>query len=217
MGFVKLLPLYRHSHCKVRSVSIWLPVDYVTALRWGHYERDGVSIVCHTVCSDADQRKHQSSASLAFVRGIHRWPVDSPHKGPVTRKMFPYDDVIMVCVTKRAIHTLRQEQTGHRYVDEIFKCVILKTTVAFWIEFSLNMHLWSNCRYVSTYLEYGLVPNRRKTITWLYHDIVHWQHISPLSQNELTLVVFTFLLPCSLTTSGQQMLYAWNLLKLLTL
>ena len=40
------------------------------------------------------QRKHQSSASLAFVRGIHRWPVDSPHKGPVTRKMFPFDDVI---------------------------------------------------------------------------------------------------------------------------
>ena len=55
----------------------------------------GVSIVCWTVCSGADQRKHQSSASLAFVRGIHRWPVNSPHKGPVTRKMFPFDDVIM--------------------------------------------------------------------------------------------------------------------------
>ena len=35
---------------------------------------------------DADQRKHQSSASLTFVRGIHRWPVDSPYKGPATRK-----------------------------------------------------------------------------------------------------------------------------------
>ena len=46
--------------------------------------------------SGADQRKHQSSASLAFVRGIHRWPVNSPHKGPVTRKMFPFDDIIMV-------------------------------------------------------------------------------------------------------------------------
>ena len=41
----------------------------------------GVSIVCSTVCSGADQRKHQSIASLAFVRGIHRWSVDSPHKG----------------------------------------------------------------------------------------------------------------------------------------
>ena len=45
--------------------------------------------------SGADQRKHQSSVSLAFVRGIHRWPVNSPHKKPVTRKMFPFDDVIV--------------------------------------------------------------------------------------------------------------------------
>ena len=55
-----------------------------------------LTIVCSTVCSGADQRKHQSSASLAFVRGIHRGPVNSPHKWPVTRKMFPFDDVIMV-------------------------------------------------------------------------------------------------------------------------
>ena len=45
--------------------------------------------------SDTDQRKHQSSASLAFVRGIHRGPVNSPHKWPVTRKKFPFDDVVM--------------------------------------------------------------------------------------------------------------------------
>ena len=55
----------------------------------------GVSMVCSTVCSSAEQRKHQSSASLAFVRGIHRWPVNFPHKGPVTRKIFPFDDVFM--------------------------------------------------------------------------------------------------------------------------
>ena len=54
-----------------------------------------LTIVYWTVYSGADQRKHQSSASLAFVRGIHRWPVNSPHKGPVARKMFPFDDVIM--------------------------------------------------------------------------------------------------------------------------
>ena len=54
-----------------------------------------VSIVCSTVCSRVDQTKRQSSASLAFVRGIHRWPVNSPHKGPVTRKMLPFDDVIL--------------------------------------------------------------------------------------------------------------------------
>ena len=45
--------------------------------------------------SGADQRKHQSSASLVFLRGIHRSPVNSPHKGPVMRKMFPFDDVII--------------------------------------------------------------------------------------------------------------------------
>ena len=55
-----------------------------------------LTIVFSTVYSDADQRKHQSSASLAFVRGIHRGPVSSPHKWPVTRKIFPFDDVIML-------------------------------------------------------------------------------------------------------------------------
>ena len=54
-----------------------------------------LTIVYSTVYSDADQRKHQSSASLAFVRGIHRGLVNSPHKWPVTQKMFPFDDVIM--------------------------------------------------------------------------------------------------------------------------
>ena len=56
----------------------------------------GVATVCSNVCSGADQRKHQSSASLAFVRGIHRWQVNSPLKGPVTRNMFPFDDDIML-------------------------------------------------------------------------------------------------------------------------
>ena len=54
-----------------------------------------LAIVYWTVYSSADQRKHQSSASLAFGRGIHWSPVNSPHKWPVTRKMFPFDDVIM--------------------------------------------------------------------------------------------------------------------------
>ena len=46
----------------------------------------GVSIVCSAVCSGADKRKHPSPASLPFVRVIHRWPLDSPQKGPATRK-----------------------------------------------------------------------------------------------------------------------------------
>ena len=55
-----------------------------------------LTIVYLTVYSGANQRKHQSSASLAFVRGIHRGPVNSPHRCPVTQKMFPFDDVIMI-------------------------------------------------------------------------------------------------------------------------
>ena len=76
-----------------------------TGHRWIHYDDvimgamssqiTSLMIVYSTVYSGADQRKHQSSASLAFVRGIHRGPVNSPHKWPVARKMFPFDDVIM--------------------------------------------------------------------------------------------------------------------------
>ena len=51
-----------------------------------------LAIVYSSVYSSPDQREHQSSASLAFVRGIHRRPVNSPHKGPVTRKMFPFTE-----------------------------------------------------------------------------------------------------------------------------
>ena len=65
---------------------------------WRHYNAvimsamasriTSISNIYSTVCSGADQRKHQSSASLAFVLGIHWWPVNSPYKWPVTRKMF---------------------------------------------------------------------------------------------------------------------------------
>ena len=59
------------------------------------YQITSLTIVYSTVYSGADQRTHQTSTSLAFVREIRRWPVNSPHKGPVTRKSFPFDDVIM--------------------------------------------------------------------------------------------------------------------------
>ena len=55
-----------------------------------------LTIAYSTVYSGIDQRKHQSSASLAFVWGIHRWPMNSPHKWLVIRKMFPFDHVIMM-------------------------------------------------------------------------------------------------------------------------
>ena len=68
--------------------------------RWRHNERDGVSNYQPYDCLlnrlfRRRYKKRQSSTSLALVRGIHRWPVNSPHNGSVTRKMFPFDDVIM--------------------------------------------------------------------------------------------------------------------------
>ena len=60
-----------------------------------------LATVYSIVYSDADQRKHQISVSLAFVRGIHRGPGTSPHKGPVTRKIFPFDDASMKTFTAR--------------------------------------------------------------------------------------------------------------------
>ena len=73
---------------------------------WAHYsdvimstmvsQITSITSVYSISYSGADQRNIKSSTSLAFVGGIHQWPVNSPQKGPVTRKMFPFDDVIMV-------------------------------------------------------------------------------------------------------------------------
>ena len=99
-----------HGHARSQFISsqdtdIVLPEYYSLCTRTGHYndiimvemesQITSLTIVYSTVYSSADQRKHQSSASLAFVQGIHRWPVNSPHKWPVIQKMFSFDDVIM--------------------------------------------------------------------------------------------------------------------------
>ena len=86
----------------------WLGVDQETNhdMKQFHYhdvimstiasQITSLTVVYSIIYSGADQSKHQSSASLAFVWGIHRGPVNCPHKWPVTRKMFPFDDVIML-------------------------------------------------------------------------------------------------------------------------
>ena len=78
-------PIYNPNSTHYNDVTMGAIASQITSL----------TIVYSIVYSDADQRKHQSSASLAFVRGIHRGPVNSPHKWPVTRIMFPFDNVIM--------------------------------------------------------------------------------------------------------------------------
>ena len=96
------------SRARCNCKGLWGLVTHICACELGHHHyRDvimstmvsqitDILIVYSTFCLGADQIKHQSSASLAFMRGIHRWPVNSPHKGPVTPKMFPFDDVIMI-------------------------------------------------------------------------------------------------------------------------
>ena len=110
--------IYQNTLCVAISVMISLVINKScvgehNALQCRHNERNGVSNhrpndFCSTVYWGADQRTHQSSESLAFVRGIHRWPVTSPHKGPVTRKMFPFDDVIMIVRVPDIVHTSRK-------------------------------------------------------------------------------------------------------------
>ena len=97
-----------------------------------------LTIVYSIVYSGGNQRKHQSSASLAFVRRIHRWPVNSTHKWPVTRKRFPFDDVIMWCTG-----TNLQPGHLHTHVDYLLSIVNQVTQ-----KFTLNY--MSLLRYVQT-------------------------------------------------------------------
>ena len=79
-----------------------------------------LTIVCSIVYSGAYQRKHQSSAPLTFVWGIHRWQVNSPHKWPATRKMLPYDEVHHV-FCPRIMAARRPTHASH--------CVALDTSI----------------------------------------------------------------------------------------
>ena len=115
-GMLYMYSVCQHGCLGMRKTSLW-PAD----MKWNFdkhisieldvimgkiaSQTTSLTIVYSTVYSDEDQRKHQSSASLAFVRGIHRGPVNSPHKWPVTRKMLPFDDVIMNCRRKVVDHS----------------------------------------------------------------------------------------------------------------
>ena len=98
MAIIQQTPKCHHnSSCALVVVTLW---EYVILhpLQWRHNGRGGVwNHQPHDCLFNRlfKRTKLQSSGSLAFVRGIHRWPVNSPHKWPVTRKMFPFDDVTM--------------------------------------------------------------------------------------------------------------------------
>ena len=103
LGFAKLRKcqtwcnMLGKSSLNLQRASPQILVTHYDDVRMGAiaYEITSLTIVYSSVYSGAYQSKHQSSASLAFVWRIHRGLVNSPHKWPVTRKMFPFDDVIM--------------------------------------------------------------------------------------------------------------------------
>ena len=86
------------------------------SLHWRHNGHDSVSNDQPHDCLlnrlfRRRSKKYESSVSLAFVRGIHRRAVNSPHKWPVTRKMFSFDDIIMgkeLRVNQPSVISLRQ-------------------------------------------------------------------------------------------------------------
>ena len=102
------VPRIEWMNCRVDMLT---NLDFFGTIQLSHYsdlimgtiasEITSLTIVYSTVYSVADQSKPQSSSSLAFMQGIHRRPVNYPHKRPVTWKMFPFHDVIMLA-NKRA-------------------------------------------------------------------------------------------------------------------
>ena len=136
------------------QIVLWMAIVHYSDVIMGAIASQITSftIVYSTVYSDADQRKHQSSASLAFVRGIHRGPVNSQHKWPVTRKMFPFDNVIMPNCKPSRYPTCKlvcpQSKTAKLKIRPIvsyhaFQFFLIKTartiTALLFLMFSLNI------------------------------------------------------------------------------
>ena len=96
-----------------------------------------LTIVYSIVPSGADQRKYQSSASLTFVREIHWWPVNSPHKWPETRKMFPFDDITMETSSWQISWCLDARAIGQRL--EISQILVLRSFTAWWKQKQMMM------------------------------------------------------------------------------
>ena len=107
-----------------------------------------VSIACSALCSGTGQRKHQSSASLAFVRGIHQWPLNSPHKGPVTWKMLPFYDVIVwINLVTIIIFWTHRVLARSRYLNQLSIVPFETNCNEIWIncmnaKYSYQEHVW---------------------------------------------------------------------------
>ena len=122
-----------------------------------------LTIVYSTVYSCVDQRTHQSSASLAFVRAIHRWPVNSPHKWPVTRKMFPFDDVII-----RSHSCPKSPPCPTILIISVITCYDEPSPDAIVFDGSEFSALYRNCIFHQATL---LEPEDRRPVDWAWSQI----------------------------------------------
>ena len=153
----------------------------------------GVMIVYSTICSGADQRKHQSSASLAFVREIDQSLVNSLHKGTVMWKMIPFD-VLMpeLCLPQLAADggmafRSRAGQNGRHFLDDIIKCIFLNENVWISIKISLEVCSWgSKQQFPNIGSDNGLASARRQAIIWTTDAYMH--HLASMSQHGCYLI-----------------------------
>ena len=122
-----------------------------------------LTIVYSSVYSGADQRKHQSSASLSFVWGIHRWPVNSPHKGPVTRKSFHF--MTSSCFARIFFQILYWTIRFTRYI-----WLTHSMTTSVWISKCCNN--WHIAKFTARYFAYSLGQ-----ILGSPHFLKYWSHI----------------------------------------
>ena len=156
-----------------------------------------LTIVYSTFYSGADQRKHQSAASLAFVWRIYRWPVNSPHKRPVTRKMFPFDVVIMLSCYVMDLYPwpsgLSHCHGSNLLWDKVYAnhFLIVNYTGKHGI---IYVRTWYILHYSPRYANDVLWHPRRCDIWVSYHIInimgVMVQNISLFSMNELNTFLF---------------------------
>ena len=120
-----------------------------------------MQLIGHSIVYSAvNQRKQQSSASLAFVWWIHRWPVNSPHKRSVTRKMFSFDDVIII----------------------ITQLLCQKVNTLIFLTFLRVVHGGGGGQIIDP--NRNLAPNKRQAITWTTMNQFR-DHMASLSHNEL--------------------------------
>ena len=130
-----------------------------------------LAIVFSTVCLDTDQRKHKSSASLAFVRGIHRRPVNSPHKWPVTRKMFPFDDIIMNWWYCHALYKI------WKWLDNCNECYGQTGCREIWVYDEFQTFITFFCFLVLCFVVFvSWIPVDSRDTPGHIHQTLQWRH-----------------------------------------